>query len=279
LKEREAEEAQQRAQTEREAIKQEETQIAQEREQPMDSQKEQELADREKELQQRSEEAQKLEDLADQKTDEAQQEREDIAQDQQSTIAAADTIPATDSGTTPPVAAPAGTQQDASTPTIAGLLGITIESTDPARGKLILFNPTTDVEITRSMLNTIHTRSVTFIGNRIFAIAGENRDGASIRLTEIKPDTLEAIKYGDNDIMSGSLIWVNTNFLYAITVDLSNNNACYIGRFDTNLALQAKSSQTVHPQASIAFQQGQLLTQSDDGSALILDPNDLTKKP
>ena len=126
------------------------------------------------------------------------------------------------------------------------------------------------------MLNTIHTRTVTFIDKKIIAIAGENRGDATIRLTEINQDTLETVKFGDDDIMSGSLIWVNSNYLYAITVDLGNN-FCYLGRFDTNLVLQAKSSLQVHPQASVAFQQGRLLTQNESGSALILNPDDLTE--
>ncbi|MDR2595979.1 MAG: hypothetical protein LBC76_01540 [Treponema sp.] len=273
LKEREAEEAQRRAQDEREAIRQEERQIAQEREQPLDSQKEQELAEREKELEQRSEEAQKLEEFAEQKTEEAQQEREEIAQDQQSTIADGNT--GTSSGNASGTAQ--GTQQNNNfNDTVGGLLGITIESTDPGRGRLILFNATTANEIGRSVLNTIHTRTVTFIDKKIIAIAGENRGDATIRLTEINQDTLETVKFGEDDIMSGSLIWVNTNYLYAITVDLSNN-FCYLGRFDTNLVLQAKSSLQVHPQASVAFQQGRLLTQNESGSALILNPDDLTE--
>jgi hypothetical protein len=270
LKEREAEQAQQRAQTEREAIKQEEAQIAKEREQPQDSQKEQELAERESELEQRRDEAQKLDELAEQKIEEAQQEREEIAKDQQSTIAA------TDSGSSNASTA-SGNQQDGTfRETVGGLFGITIENPDPSRGRLILFNLTTGNEIRRSVLNTIHTRTVTFIDGKIIAIAGENRADATVRLTEINQDTLETVKFGDDDVMTGSLIWVNSNYLYAITVDLTNNQ-CYLGRFDTNLVLQAKSSITVHPQASVAFQQERLLTQRDDGSALILNPVDLTE--
>jgi hypothetical protein len=83
-------------------------------------------------------------------------------------------------------------------------------------------------------------------------------------------------KQGDDDIKSGSLIWVNGNDLYAILENLENND-CFIGRFDTNLVLQAKSSVTVHPEASVTIQQGSLLTQNVDGSPLILNPADLTK--
>jgi len=283
LKEREAENAQTRAQTEQQAIRQEAEQIAAERQQPMDSQKEQELAERESALGQRQEEAQKLEDLADQKTEEAQQEREDIAQDQQSIIAnntdtgSGSTAAATQGNTgTAAQGTQQGGQPDFFRDVLGGLLGITIENTDPSRGRFILFNTTNGSEIRRSTLNTIHVRTVTFIDNKIIAVAGENKGDASVRLIDINPQTFEMTKQGNDDIMPGSLIWVNSSSLYAITVDLTSNS-CYIGRFDTNLVLQAKSSVTVHPQASVAFQQEKLLTQSEDGSALILDPVGLTQ--
>jgi len=276
LKEREAEEAQRRAQSEQEAIRQEERQIAQEREQPQDSQKEQELAERESDLEQRREEAQKLEELADQKTDEAQQDREEIAKDQQSIIADSgskdDSVAAgTAQGTQ------GGGQQDFFRDVLGGLLGITIESSTPSKGRFILFNSADGSEIKRSVLNTIHVRTVTFIDSKIIAVAGENRGDASVRLIEINPQTFEMVKQGNDDIMPGSLIWVNSGYLYAITVDLSSN-FCYLGRFDTSLVLQAKSTLRVHPEASVAFQQERLLTQREDGSALILDPVDLTEK-
>jgi hypothetical protein len=41
--------------------------------------------------------------------------------------------------------------------------------------------------------------------------------------------------------------------------------------------LQAKSAVNVHPSATVAIQQGRLLTQREDGSALILNPADLTE--
>jgi len=275
LKEREAEETQRRAQSEQEAIRQEERQIAAEREQPQDSRGEQQLAERESELEQRREEAQKLEEVADQKTEEAQQEREDIAKDQQSAIAGTgsrddSTAAGTAQGTQQ------GGQQDFFRDVIGGLLGITIENPDPSRGRFILFNLTTGNEIRRSTLNTIHVRTVTFIDNKIIAVAGENKGDASVRLIDISPQTFEMTKQGNDDIMPGSLIWVNSSNLYAITVDLGSNS-CYLGRFDTNLVLQAKSSVKVHPQASVAFQQERLLTQREDGSALILDPANLTE--
>jgi hypothetical protein len=302
LMEREAEQAEQKAQTERQAARQEEAQIARERQQTTQErqqieqerqqtredqqagritqeearqtekeldkkeeaveQKEQELEKREENVDQRREEAQELEDFAEQKTEEAQQRREEVAKDQQAVIAdeaARDRQAAVAEGAS------------------GGVFGITIESKDlVSMGRLVRFNPSTGREMRRSPLNVIHVRTVTFLGGRIFAIAGENKGSGAVRLIEINQNSFEMARQGNDDIKAGSLLWVNGNELYAITVNLASN-ICNIGRFDTNLGLQAKSAVTVHPEAAVTIQQGRLLTQREDGSVLILYPADLTE--
>jgi len=53
------------------------------------------------------------------------------------------------------------------------------------------------------------------------------------------------------------------------------DDQCFIGRFDINLILQARSSIPVHPEASITIQDGLLFTHRLNGEPLILNPNDL----
>jgi len=289
LMEREAEQADRQARAERQEIRQEERRAAEERretaqerqqieqersqvqedrdagrisedearqaEQDLDrreqdaDQRDQQTAQREEELEQRREEAQRLENFAEQKADEAQQQRQEIARDQQAAIA-----------------------QET-----AGVFGVTIEKTSPVNmGRIVRLNPSTGREIRRSPLDLVHVRTVTFIGGRILAIAGENRGQGAVRLIELNQSNLEMAKQGDDDIRAGSLLWVNGNDLYAITIDLSNNEN-YLGRFNTNLVLQGKSAVQVHPEASVTIQQGRLLTQKPDGSPLILNPADLTE--
>jgi multidrug efflux pump subunit AcrA (membrane-fusion protein) len=290
LKEREADEAERRAQAERDAARQQETQVAQERQQVAQErqdieqerqqtqedlsagritqqearraqeeldrreekvqQRESELDKQDEAITQRLDDAQRLQEFAEQKTDEAQQDRQGIVTDQLGAIATEDT---------------------------GGIYGVTIEKLDPATmGRIVRFNPTNGRELRRSPLNVIHSRSVTFIGGRIIAIAGENTGSGAVRLVEINQNSLEMAKQGDDDIKSGSLLWVNGNDLYAITINLTDSK-CYLGRFDTNLLLQAKSAVTVHQEASVTIQQGRLLTQREDGSVLILNPADLTE--
>jgi hypothetical protein len=51
-----------------------------------------------------------------------------------------------------------------------------------------------------------------------------------------------------------------------------------LGRFDTSLALKAKSRIEIHPNAGVTIQDGNLLTQKSDGAPAILNPGDLTAK-
>jgi len=289
LKERESDQADQRARDERQAIRQEERNIerdrretaqerkdiaderqktqedqqagritAQEAEKKQDDidKKEQGVDDKDKELdkreaalEQRRDDAQKLEDFADKKADEAQQDRQEIARDQQAAIARET------SG--------------------AGVFGVMIENSDTGTGRLIRISPAGQ-EQRRSALDMIHTRTVTLIGGKIIVVAGENRGSGAVRLVEINQNSLEMAKQGDDDIKPGSLLWVNGSDIYAITNDLENNS-CYLGRFNTNLLLQAKSAVKIHPNASVTIQQGRLLTQNQNGSVLLLNPADLTE--
>ena len=288
LMEREAEQAEQRAQVTRETIREEEQRIAQERQQveqerreivqqrqqtqedqatgritpEVAQQRQQELEQSEQAaddrteqlvreeaaLEERREEAQGLEDFAEQKTEDAQQMREGIAQDQQAVII-----------------------QD----TAVGIIGVMIERQDSVMGRLVRIESATRRELRRSPLE-VYARTVTFMNGRILAIAGENRGAGAVRLIEINSGSLEMARQGDDDMHPGSLLWVNGNDIYAITVNLADNS-CYLGRFDTNLVLRAKSAITVHPDASVVIQQGFLLTQRADGSVAILNPADLTE--
>jgi len=275
LKEREAEQAEQRARAEREKAREEERKnaqerqnIAQERQKAQEDQqagrisqeenqkkqedldkREQAAEDKDKEIEQRKEEAQKLDEFAEKKTEEAQQEREEIAKDQQAAI-----------------------NEDAGT----GFFGIAILRTDPTiMGRLSRFNNTGNVT-KNSPLETVHVRTVTIISGKIIAIAGENKGNGAVRLVEIDQSTLEISRQGDDDLLPGSLLWVNGSDLYAIINDIAEKSG-YLGRFNTELALQAKSAVKVNLNAGVTIQQGRLLTQKEDGSVLILNPVDLTE--
>ena len=292
LREREAEEASQRAATQREAIRQEEERIAREREEAARSeqqarqeqqriaqerqqpgadqealdarqreaeeaaaqarQQQEELDSQQREVAAQSQDADRQEAFAEQRAAEAQQERQQIAQDQQAIIQQQ------------PVAAQA-----------SGVLGASITMPGTSLGRLVRLDSETGRETRVSPLNAVNIRTVNQIGNRIFAVAGEARGSGAIRLVEINASTLEMQKQGDDNIAPNSLLWVNGQDIYAITAD---GSSLYIARFNTDLVLQARSAITVHPFASLLFNDSFLITQRQDGSAALLNPRDLTEK-
>jgi len=210
-----------------------------------------ELEQRQQELAEQAQDAERQEVFAEQRTTEAQQERQQIAQDQQTII-----------NREPPMVL------------AQGFLGISILNHDTSLGRLVLIDNTGRI-VRQSPLNTVDTRTVTLMDNRIFAIAGENRGGGAIRLVEISTDTLEMQRQGDNDIAQGSLLWANGQDIFALTSSAGNLN---LARFNTDLVLQSSSAINVHPHASVFYYEGVVLTQRSDGSAVLLDPRDLRER-
>jgi hypothetical protein len=139
----------------------------------------------------------------------------------------------------------------------------------------VRINAASGEELQASALNTVNARTLTRAGNRILAVAGEDRGTGAVRLVEIDTNTLEMINQGEDDIHPQSLLWVNGGDLYALT---RSGNGIYMGRFNTDLVRQARSSVTVHPYATITFQDGMILTQRADGRAVILNARDLTER-
>jgi len=292
LKEREADEAGQQAAISREAIQQEEQRIAEERrqaeaqerearqeqqriaeerqqpgvdqqaldsqeqaaaERALESQQQQEELDRRLEaLEEQRQEAERQETFAEQKSSEAQEERQQIAEDQQAII-----------------------MQEIPPAPAEGQLAFSILNPDSSLGRLVKVEPGTGSETLRSPLNTVNGRTVSFIGNRVFAVAGENRGSGAIRLVEINAATLQMLKQGDDDIVAGSQLWVNGQDLYAI-INTEGNN--YLGRFNSELALQNRSTLPVHPFSTVLFIDDYLAAQKADGSVLLLNPRDLTER-
>jgi hypothetical protein len=293
LKEREADEAEQSAAAQREAIRGEETQIARERgeaaaersdiarereelradessgridpgeaeeaQAALDEreaaveEKEAALEEREAALEEKRDAAEKTEAFAEQKAEEAQQERQDIAQDQQGIIL----------------------REEDQRPAVTGLIGIRLNDAGSALGRVVRVDPGSGAELHASALNTINPRSLIQQGGRLIAIAGETRGSGAVRLVEINPETLEMLRQGEDDIHPQSFLRVNGNDLYAIT---SVNGGLYLARFNTDLVRQARSSAAVHPQSSINFQDDMIVTQRTDGTAMVLNGRDLTER-
>jgi len=221
------------------------------------------LDKQERDLDQIRQDADDAQKLADQKAQEIEDERQGIAKDQQEMIDGDSTAGATP-GTTP--GTPVASAQGAAKPD--GLLAAGIVQSNTALGRLYRVDPANGSVVQSSSMNTVNTRTITLSGERIFAIAGINQGNGAVRLVEINNTTLDMLKQGNDDINPNSLLWANGSNLYAITVVDGKN---YLARFDTNLDKQAQSATDVHPFASCIFQGDKVLTQSANGSPILLN--------
>lgn len=214
---------------------------------------EQAIAQKEQALEAQKQEAAAAETRAQQKEAEAKAERAEIAQDQQQVIKA----------------------QEAAKTAPEGILGISLLQNTNALGRLVLVNPANGSVLKQSTLNTINSRAMVIVADKIIAIAGQAQGTGAIRLVQIDSQSLEMLKQGDVDIGASSLLWLQGNDLYALA---NTAGKLYLARFDPNLQLQSKSAIEVHPFASVLFYGETLLTQRLDGSPLVLNSKDLTEK-
>lgn len=214
---------------------------------------EQAITEKEQALQTQKQEAAAAESRAQQKEAEAKAERAEIAKDQQQVIQ----------------------NQEAAKTAPEGILGITLLQATNALGRLILVNPANGAALKQSTLNTINSRAMLVLADKIIAIAGQAQGSGAVRLVQIDPKSLEMLKQGDDDIAATSLLWDQGQDLYAIT---TTSGKLYLARFDQNLQLQSKSAIEVHPFASVLFYNDTILTQKADGTPLLLNSKDLTEK-
>ena len=221
--------------------------------------REREFQSREEDLARQNQEAEKNEELAERKTSEAQDAREDIARDQQLIINREDR----DQGAVPEI-------QRAD-----GILGLTILDSASGLGRVVRLNPSNGQILRRSGLTTVSVRTFINVDGKFLAVAGENIGSGAIRIVEIDPRSLEISSQGEVDIYPQSPLWAVGSDLYALTVQ---GNSLYLGRFNTGLALQARSAIAVHPFATVFIQGDLLMTQRGDGAAVVLNAKDLTER-
>ncbi len=288
LQEREAEEAEQNAEVQREAIQEEEARIAEERQQAAEDRQqieeereaaaaiedpeerasaEEEIAQREEEVSRREdqlaedeaaldeqrEELAETEELAEQRTQDAQEGRQEIAEDQQRLIE----------------------EENRQAASVPGIIGLAMNDASSSLGKIVKINPDSGEEIKISALDTVSGRTFTIINGKLIAIAGQNERNGAIRLVEIDPEILEISRQGNDDIDPNSYLWVNGSDLYAI---VSSGGKRYLAKFDQNFTKTAESIAEVHQWAAVTFYEDIIITQKPDGSILLLNAGNLSQR-
>ncbi len=93
------------------------------------------------------------------------------------------------------------------------------------------------------------------------------------RLTLVDKDTLQAKIYGEDNVFWRSFIEIREGFIYAITYD---NGRHYLGRFDGNLKLVAKSKEELSENTFISIWDNYIYINRQDGKIIVLNKEDLS---
>jgi hypothetical protein len=93
------------------------------------------------------------------------------------------------------------------------------------------------------------------------------------RLTLIDRDTLQAKIYGSDNVFWRSFIEIRDGFIYAITYD---NGTHYLGRFDADLKLVAKSKERINENTFISFWDNYIYINRADKTIIVLNKEDLS---
>lgn len=93
------------------------------------------------------------------------------------------------------------------------------------------------------------------------------------RLTLVDKDTLEAKIYGTDSVFWRSFIEIRDGYIYAIVYD---NDRYYLGRFDGNLKLVAKSKEELSENTFISFWDDYVYINRQDKTIIVLNKDDLS---
>jgi len=139
--------------------------------------------------------------------------------------------------------------------------------------ELVLINLADGKIIKTSSLNSVRNRTLIDTGGSLMAVAGKKSGSGAVRLVLIDPSTLEVTAQGKDSIAEKSMLAQGGNDYYAV-LELEGGT-CVLGRFDSSLALKARSAIQVIPHTAIAVTPNGILVQNDKGMIRLLRSTDL----
>jgi len=138
---------------------------------------------------------------------------------------------------------------------------------------MYMINTTTKKIDFKSPVTNICGRRYDVFSGGIAVITHTGSHQAGHRLTLIDRNTLKEIKTGEDNIFWRSFIEIKDNNIYAIVKD---QETFYLGKFDMNLKLLAKSSEKINQNTFITFFDKFIYINREDKTIVVLKMDDLT---
>lgn len=229
---------------------------AQARAEEADAAADQKEAEAEQQAQAAEEQEQKADELqaaADQKRDEAMDERRAVAQEQSTLIKDV---------------------QDASAQGGSGVYGLKLVDANGLLSAVVRVSPQNGQTLKESPVRPVRSRVMFPVGDGIVAIAGENAGGGAVKLVVLDFNNMEIIReskevVGDNSVLSSD----GTNF-YVVIKDGAN---WVLGKYDAQLQLLQKSALSVNPATPVVATASGIIVTGSDGITKLLKVADLTE--
>ena len=139
-------------------------------------------------------------------------------------------------------------------------------------GRLALININTGEIYKRSSINTVRGRRYYLSDNNMLIVSGIDRAPQAVRLMFLDPKTLEVKIQGSDDVFSDTDLLLDGSSIYAV---VREDSKWYVGRFNNELVLQARSLEEVLSYTPLQLNNGVLYVQLSDGRVVPLDPDTL----
>jgi hypothetical protein len=138
---------------------------------------------------------------------------------------------------------------------------------------LYMINAATKKIDFKSPVTNICGRRYDIYSGGIVVITHRGSHIAGHRLTLIDREKLTLIKTGTDNIFWRSFLEIKDGFIYVIVKDEEDY---YLGKFDTDLKLVAKSKDRVHQNSFITFYEDSIFINRDDMTIIVLKKSDLS---
>ncbi len=139
--------------------------------------------------------------------------------------------------------------------------------------ELFMINPATQKIEFKSPVTNICGRRYDIFSGGIVVITHKGDHKRGHNLTLIDRNTLQTSKTGNDDIFWRSFIEIRDQNIYAIT---KKGEKYYLGRFNTDLELEAESKQEVNQDSFITFFEDTIFINRADKTIMILKRDDLS---
>ena len=147
--------------------------------------------------------------------------------------------------------------------------GLRVVDTEELLSEILLISTADGSALKTSALNSVRNRTLLDTGEAYIAAAGQS---GTVRLVLIDKNTLEVIQESEQTLAPETMLTASNNDYYAA---VSQDGGTYLGRFDRNLNLQARSSVRISPFTAITVTEQGIVVQDESSALRILRATDL----